>query len=182
MSTYSITRRIEIDAGHRIRSHGSKCRHLHGHRYAIEATCVALAGVQRQGEQSGMVLDFGFLKQAMMELIDAGCDHGLIVDIADEELLALFAPEGAVREQWLAGLRQQVEQNGYCLTVDTRLQSKLYIIAAPPTAECLAQHWFERLAPEVVRLSGEQARLQRLRVWETPNCYADFVGEERSPA
>lgn len=178
MSTYRITRRIEIDAGHRIRSHGSKCRHLHGHRYAIEASCVALNGVQDAGEQSGMVLDFGFLKQAMLELIDVGCDHGLIVDIADEALLTMFMPEGAQPQQWLAGLKAQVAENGYCLTVDTRLQSKLYIIAAPPTAECLAQHWFERLAPEVMRLSNGQASLQRLRVWETPNCYADFEGGE----
>jgi 6-pyruvoyltetrahydropterin/6-carboxytetrahydropterin synthase len=177
MSTYRITRRIEIDAGHRIRSHGSKCRHLHGHRYAIEATCVALDGVREAGEQSGMVLDFGFLKQAMMDLIDAGCDHGLIADIADEELLAMFAPEGVQPQQWLAELKRQVVNDGYCLTVDTRLQTKLYVIAAPPTAECLAQHWFERLAPEVARLSDGQARLQRLRVWETPNCYADFEGE-----
>ena len=33
-----ITRRLEFDAGHRIPNHISQCRHLHGHRYAIEIT------------------------------------------------------------------------------------------------------------------------------------------------
>ena len=33
-----ITRRLEFDAGHRIPNHNSQCRHLHGHRYAIEIT------------------------------------------------------------------------------------------------------------------------------------------------
>ena len=33
-----ITRRLEFDAGHRIPDHASQCRHLHGHRYAIEVT------------------------------------------------------------------------------------------------------------------------------------------------
>ena len=34
----TITRRLEFDAGHRIPHHDGQCRHLHGHRYAIELT------------------------------------------------------------------------------------------------------------------------------------------------
>ena len=71
--TFRITRFIEIDAGHRIMTHGSKCRHLHGHRYRIEAECAAKA-VQPDGVQTGMVLDFGFLKEEMVEIIDRPCD------------------------------------------------------------------------------------------------------------
>lgn len=33
-----ITRRLEFDAGQRIPDHKSQCRHLHGHRYALEIT------------------------------------------------------------------------------------------------------------------------------------------------
>ncbi|MEE8246777.1 MAG: 6-carboxytetrahydropterin synthase, partial [Alphaproteobacteria bacterium] len=44
MNTYTVTRRLEIDAGHRVMTHGSKCRHLHGHRYVVEAVCRALGG------------------------------------------------------------------------------------------------------------------------------------------
>ena len=31
-----ITKQIEIDMGHRVPNHKSKCRNLHGHRYKIE--------------------------------------------------------------------------------------------------------------------------------------------------
>jgi 6-pyruvoyl-tetrahydropterin synthase len=53
-----ITRRLEFDAGHRIPDHKSQCRHLHGHRYAIEIT---LSGeiINKAGDAAnGMVMDF----------------------------------------------------------------------------------------------------------------------------
>ena len=65
MSLYTVARQIGIDAGHRIQTHGSKCRHLHGHRYLIEAVCEA-GHLHQGGEQTDMVLDFGFLKEEMM--------------------------------------------------------------------------------------------------------------------
>ena len=46
----TITRRLEFDAGHRIPHHANQCRHLHGHRYALEITVVgALVEVERAG-------------------------------------------------------------------------------------------------------------------------------------
>lgn len=171
--TYRITRRIGIDAGHRIRLHGSKCRHLHGHRYEVEATCAA-STLHEGGEQAGMVLDFGFLKDEMMRVIDAPCDHGFIAELADVALLETFAPEGRDPAEWRAQLAEAVERDGFALTTDTRLGTRLYVIAMPPTAEALAKHWFERLAPLVRTRSDGLARLQRLRVWETPNCWAEW--------
>jgi len=43
-----------------------------------------------------------------------------------------------------------------------------------PTAECLARHWFERLASRVASRSDGMAELVRVSVWETPNCRADY--------
>lgn len=169
---YVITRQIAIDAGHRIASHGSKCRHLHGHRYVIEAVCRA-GHLPDNGEQAGMVLDFGFLKAEMMALIDAPCDHGLIADLADRALLDLFAPETGA-EAWHAGLAADVARDGHARRADGRLGQKLYVIAGPPTAECLARHWFERLTPAVSARSDGRARLIRVSVHETPNCRADY--------
>ncbi len=57
-----ITRRLEFDAGHRIPDHKSQCRHLHGHRYAIEIT---LSGdiINKAGDAAnGMVMDFSQVK------------------------------------------------------------------------------------------------------------------------
>ncbi len=173
MSSFRVTRRIGIDAGHRIMSHGSKCRHIHGHRYEVEATCAA-ARPHASGEQRGMVVDFGFLKREMLAVIDASCDHGFIAQIDDVELLAMFAPEGRDFAAWLADLAVRIAEEGFALTTETRLGGKLYVIATPPTAEELAAHWFKRLAPRVAACSDGVATLVNLRVWETPNCAADY--------
>ncbi len=173
MSSFRVIRRIGIDAGHRIMSHGSKCRYIHGHRYEVEATCAA-PRPHDDGEQRGMVLDFGFLKEEMLKIIDLPCDHGFIAQIDDVALLAMFAPEERDFEPWRAELASRVAANGFALTQDTRLGGKLYIIAASPTAEELVAHWFERLAPCVAARSDGMATLVNLRVWETPNCAADY--------
>lgn len=173
MTLYHVTRRIGIDAGHRIRTHGSKCRNLHGHRYEIEATCAA-PQPHAGGEQDGMVIDFGFLKEEMLEVIDAACDHGFIAELADDAVLEMLCPADAGFLDWKARIADAVRSEGYALTHETRLGTKLYVIASTPTAEALAAHWFSRLAPRVAARSGGLARLVNLRVWETPNCHADY--------
>ena len=175
MSSFEIRRRIEIDAGHRIMTHGSKCRHLHGHRYVIEAVCRAASGeLHDRGDQTCMVLDFGFLKQAMVEHIDAPCDHGLIVSVRDYELLDMLAPPDANAAQWISAVEREVERAGIMATNDCRLRTKLYVMPALPTAEALAEHWFHRLAPDVRRLSDARAVLEAITVHETPNCIAEY--------
>ena len=163
---FTISREIGIDAGHRVTHHGSKCRNLHGHRYTIQAVCHG--GLVESGEQEGMVLDFGFLKEEMIDEIDDPCDHGFILWVNDPLL-----------EEWIKDaqrielIRTNVEVVGYCLThVDG--QGKLYVINAVPTAENLARHWFERLAPKIEARSEANAKLHQIIVWETPNCQAAY--------
>lgn len=169
--TYTVTRQIGIDAGHRIMTHGSKCRAPHGHRYTVEAV-VAAPRLHDDGEQTDMALDFGFLKDEMLALIDAPCDHGFIVAAADDEMLAAFAP--ACGDGWLAQVRAAVARDGFHATRDCRLAGKLYVVPFQPTAECLARHWFERLSAAVAARSGGYARLVEVVVWETPNCRASY--------
>jgi 6-pyruvoyltetrahydropterin/6-carboxytetrahydropterin synthase len=173
MTAYSVTRQIAIDAGHRVMTHGSKCRHLHGHRYTIEATCLA-DHLQVDGEQSDMVLDFGFLKEGMMAEIDAPCDHGFLAHVDDAELLSMFRPENADATAWITAIRDLVRRDGFCLTSDTRMNTKLYVLDVNPTAEQLCRHWFVRLKPVVNTRSGGLARLEEIVVWETPLCRATY--------
>jgi 6-pyruvoyltetrahydropterin/6-carboxytetrahydropterin synthase len=172
-AAYRIRRQIGIDAGHRIRLHGSKCRHLHGHRYTVEAVCEA-GELADTGEQAGMVLDFAFLKDEMLGEIDSPCDHGFIAEVADTDLLALFTPAGTEPAEFAQALDAVVREQGFALPDDTALGTKLYVIGVPPTAENLARHWFERLAPRVAVRSAGRARLVRIVVWETPNCAAEW--------
>lgn len=143
MEKFAITREIGIDAAHRVPDHASKCFNIHGHRYTIQATCTG--PLASAGEQRGMVLDFGFLKDEMMAVCDATADHAIILWEGDPLLGSLRPYLG-----------------------------KLVVLPVVPTAENLARYWFEQLAPRVVERSNGIATLTRLRVWETPNCYADY--------
>jgi 6-pyruvoyltetrahydropterin/6-carboxytetrahydropterin synthase len=161
MTSFITTREIGIDMGHRVTNHGSKCRSVHGHRYKIAAE---VAGeLEIVGSSEGMVIDFGFLKEEMMDAIDAPCDHALCLWSRDPLLTdwavsstdtALAEHYGGAASQWIGG--------------------KLYILATVPTAENLAKHWFEVLEPRVTGRTQGRARLERIIVWETPNCLAEY--------
>ena len=56
----TITRRLEFDAGHRIPHHDGQCRHLHGHRYAIELT-VSGDVLETPGAAAGLKLAKGIV-------------------------------------------------------------------------------------------------------------------------
>lgn len=74
----SITRSFEIDAGHRLMNHESKCRNVHGHRYRFEVTIQA-----EELDANGRVLDFGVFKEAIGGWLDQQFDHGFIVQDGD---------------------------------------------------------------------------------------------------
>jgi 6-pyruvoyltetrahydropterin/6-carboxytetrahydropterin synthase len=143
-----ITRRLEFDAGHRIPDHKSQCRHLHGHRYAIEIT---LAGeiIRRDGDAAdGMVMDFSDVKTlANRYLVDAW-DHAFLVYAGDTAVV-----------QFLQSLPDH----------------KTVLLDCIPTAENLAQLAFRILDAVYQDTYGNHLHLQQVRLYETPNCWADAV-------
>jgi 6-pyruvoyltetrahydropterin/6-carboxytetrahydropterin synthase len=84
----TCTRRIEFDAAHRIMNHESKCKMLHGHRYAIEATFTA-----KKLDKLGRVIDFGEVRQMLGSWIDSNLDHNTILSEADKKLGDKIASE-----------------------------------------------------------------------------------------
>ena len=171
---FIITRKIEIDAGHRIMDHGSKCRHIHGHRYVIESICSA-DKLHDQGEQKGMVLDFSFIKQEMTEVITNHCDHSLILYNQDIEALNLFCPTHLDTEQWHKQISSALQQKSFYINEDNILNTKLYIMNQTPTAECLAHHWYKLLQQKIIKRSKNLCKLYAIKVWETPNCSAQYT-------
>jgi 6-pyruvoyltetrahydropterin/6-carboxytetrahydropterin synthase len=163
-----VSRRIEIDAAHRVPRHHSKCRNLHGHRYVVEAWC---QGPLDDGTQDGMVIDFGFLKEEMVSIIDDPCDHSAIFSVDDPILDILLDDRRDVQhEVGLEGYAQRIAAFG-----------KIYIIPGVPTAENLARHWFDRLEARVCVRTAGRAQLGLVKVWETPNCWASY-GPLAAPA
>jgi 6-pyruvoyltetrahydropterin/6-carboxytetrahydropterin synthase len=73
-----ITQHMEIDAGHRLQRHESKCRNLHGHRYGFDVTCEADAL-----DEVGRVIDFGVVKSLVGGWLDKYWDHGFLVEDGD---------------------------------------------------------------------------------------------------
>ena len=168
---HTITRRIEIDAGHRVPDHGSKCHSLHGHRYVIEATCEG--PLAEEGEQTGMVLDFSFLKEVMVSEIHDPCDHAFIFSSHDMICRNMFIPLhgmgtvlDAVRDRGFSAYSREYQTGHF----------RYYVVPFTPTAENLARHWYHRMRLPVSALSDCRARLVSVRVHETPNCVAEYRG------
>ncbi|MDR2000666.1 MAG: 6-carboxytetrahydropterin synthase QueD [Zoogloeaceae bacterium] len=143
-----ITRRLEFDAGHRIPDHQSQCRHLHGHRYALEITLAGTVLDAAGNPENGMVMDFSRIKALAQQ-------H--LVDVWDHAFLAYRGDTAVV--QMLAALPGH----------------KTVLLNAVPTAENLAQIAFETLDPLYQANYGNQLRLERVRLYETPNCWADAI-------
>lgn len=140
-----ITRRFEFDAGHRVTYHKSKCRNLHGHRYVLEVT---LAGnlIETYGDSSqGMVMDFGDIKSLINETLVDRLDHAFIVWEDDTRLVEFLREDG----------------------------HKHVVVPFVPTAENLAVYARESVAPVVEAHTKGRVRVSRVRLYETPNSWAD---------
>jgi len=142
-----IYKEIEIDMGHAVTHHESKCKHLHGHRYKIVAGVEDKVVARMDRSNSGMVIDFGDLKKALMQVIDAKFDHAFVLWEKDPraDLLA------AAHDKWY---------NDY---------ARFHLLPFIPTAENLAAHWFDQLRIELYHMYS--IKLVELIVYETPSSH-----------
>jgi 6-pyruvoyltetrahydropterin/6-carboxytetrahydropterin synthase len=147
-----ITRRLEFDAGHRIPHHASQCRHLHGHRYAIEVTVSGDVIATASDPEQGMVADFGSVKSLVHKHVVAPWDHSFLV----------YAQDSAVVE-----------------FLDKLPGHRTVRFSAPPTAEHLATTAFGMLVTAFDAVYGKRLRLEQVRIYETPNCWADALQGDR---
>lgn len=143
-----ITRRLEFDAGHRIPDHQSQCKHLHGHRYALEVTLSGDVICQDGSPVNGMVMDFSEVKQIAIDQIVGKWDHAFLVYRGDQVVIDMLAniPD-----------------------------HKTIVLDCVPTAENLAATAFKILRSAYQDKYGNHLQLERVRLYETPNCWADAV-------
>ena len=145
----SITRRVHFDAGHRIPDHRSQCRNLHGHRYVLDITLEGVVADAPGESSNGMVMDFSDIKSIAHEHIVDRWDHAFLVYAGDEAVRAFL---------------------------DSLPGHKTVVLDRIPTAENLVRIAFDTLAPHYRSRYGNDLRLARLRLFETPNCWADCTG------
>ena len=141
-----ITRRLEFDAGHRIPHHASQCRHLHGHRSAIEITLSGEIICTEGAAEQGMVMDFSDVKNIANAVLIQYWDHAFLVYQGDHAVVEFLA---------------------------TLPEHKTVVLPVVPTAENLAAEAFRLLDAAYRDTYGNQLRLHRVRLYETPNNWAD---------
>jgi 6-pyruvoyltetrahydropterin/6-carboxytetrahydropterin synthase len=144
----TITRRLEFDAGHRIPHHDGQCRHLHGHRYAIELTVSGDVLEMPGAADDGMVLDFGDIKRLANEHLVNLWDHAFLVAKEDKAVVTFLA---------------------------SMPKHKTVILDRVPTVENLAHAAFVILEPIFAEAFHGRLRLSSIRLYETPNCWADIT-------
>lgn len=129
-----------------------------GHRIVgHESKCANLHGHRYTAEVTckapsldhlGRVIDFGCIKEIIGAWIDEHWDHNMIL-FGDDPLLNMgtFTMFGKKRP---------------------------YVMQDNPTAECMAIHlWY--VASNL--LKKKSIEVVKVRLWETPNCYAEFDGK-----
>lgn len=146
-----ITRTFTFDAGHRVHLHESKCRHLHGHTYKAELTVSApdLDGL-------GRVLDFSVVKTLVGGWIDKYLDHNMLFH-PEDKLLSL-AYEYGTSVISMCGREPYVMPEEY----------------PNPTAENIARLIFEKSEALFRNAGHDNIQVDNVRIWETPNCCADY--------
>ena len=145
----TITRKLEFDAGHRIPDHRSQCRNLHGHRYVLEITLQGELVETEGAPDRGMVMDFADVKALAMEHLVNKWDHAFIVYARDEVVRSFL---------------------------EKMADHKTVVLDRIPTVENLAAEAFRILSEVYNDNYGVDLKLKRVRLYETPNCWADVEG------
>lgn len=143
-----ITTRLEFDAGHRIPDHKSQCRNLHGHRYALEITLSGDIISKKEVSENGMVMDFSDVKRIARESLVDLWDHAFLVFKEDKAVL-----------DFLNNLPNH----------------KTVVFSSVPTAENMAAEAFRILKHQYKDTYGNHLKLERVRLYETPNSWADAL-------
>lgn len=140
---FCITREIQFDSAHRLQHHNGKCKNLHGHRYRLLVTLEA-----GSVPTSGMVFDFGLLKDQVKGWIDANWDHRTLLDVGDP-------------------LVDVLTRHGFAESV--------VCLDRAPTAENLAFKLAEVIETQFSGTWGPNIKLSKVELWETPNCCATWT-------
>lgn len=147
---HRITRKLEFDAGHRVLYHEGKCANLHGHRYVAEITVAS-----QELDELGRVIDFSVIKSLVGGWIDAQLDHNMLLHPDDPLLLTWY------RTRDVADI---IGRTPYIMPAQYQ----------NPTAENISRLIFDN-ASGILHHHG--LTVERVRLYETPNSWADWSGE-----
>ncbi|SDB49755.1 6-pyruvoyltetrahydropterin/6-carboxytetrahydropterin synthase [Pseudobutyrivibrio sp. YE44] len=96
---YYLTAEASFDGAHFLAGYEGKCSNLHGHRWRVILK-IKTEKLQSEGQQRGMVVDFGDVKDALKKETDF-FDHSFIYELGslkDETVAALKAENFEMHE------------------------------------------------------------------------------------
>ncbi|MBE5904107.1 6-pyruvoyl trahydropterin synthase family protein [Pseudobutyrivibrio sp.] len=113
---YYLTAEASFDGAHFLAGYEGKCSNLHGHRWRVILNIEA-EELQAEGQQRGMVVDFGDVKSALKKEADY-FDHTFIYE------------EGSLKETTVAALKDE--------------NFLMRVVPFRPTAENFSKYFYEK--------------------------------------
>ena len=152
---FRLCKRFTVESGHMLSKHPERCRFPHGHTRTIE---VVIAG--KELDDNGMLVDFKALKLAIEDLIDR-YDHAMAVNSSDPFLPTL---QGQYGDEAIVVFEDQ-EPTTEAMTF--RLFTEI---------SAILDAGFQGAAKSgvVYAIPAGSVRLERIRVWETPDSWAEY--------
>ena len=148
----TITRKGTFDAAHRVMHERVKCFNLHGHTFLYELTFGF-----REPEDLGYALDFKEIKRVAGAYIDEVFDHGTIVNPKDEVLIDCVKKLGTkLYKMSIKGVNEDCN----------------------PSAELISKELFIQIS---MLMNTGNLWLEKLRLYETPNCWVDTDASSLKP-
>ena len=95
MGSFSLKKRFTFEAAHFLPHHGGKCRRLHGHSW-VGWVEVAGAELHTNGPQTGMVMDYSCISDAIKPMVEEYLDHHCL-----NETLPLASPTSEAIAAWV---------------------------------------------------------------------------------
>ena len=115
---YYLTAEASFDGAHFLAGYEGKCANLHGHRWRVILK-IKTDSLQSEGQQRGMVVDFGDIKTVLKKETDY-FDHTFIYE------------EGSLKEATVAALKSE--------------DFLMRVVPFRPTAENFSKYFYEKFA------------------------------------
>ena len=149
-----MTRKYEMDAGHRVMHERVKCHNFHGHRYVAD-----LEFGYDEMHSIGYALDFKEVKRVACAYFDKRFDHGMILNPHDEDMINVCLKHGTKIH-----LMNLMGKGEYC----------------NHSAENIVKELFFACTKLIDDPNNCNLHTHHIRLYETPNCWVDCYRDSLS--
>lgn len=79
MAKIRISKDFEFEMAHALWNYDGLCKNIHGHSYKLRVTLIGTPVLDESNPKLGMVMDFGELKQIVLDEVVDRLDHTLLI-------------------------------------------------------------------------------------------------------